>query len=101
MKQMSKLQLLPQETLLVGRWFEKNGQVVADETCKRIDALIASYLEQVAMSAYGAWEVLYRDPSDGRYWERTYPQGDLHGGGPPQLKYITFEEAKAKYQVGN
>ena len=48
----------------------------------------------------GAWETLFRDPDDGRYWERVYPQGDLHGGGPPQLQVIDEAEAKRKYGIG-
>jgi hypothetical protein len=48
-----------------------------------------------------AWETLYRDPNDGRYWERTYPHSDWHGGGPPCLTKITFDAAKEKYKVGN
>jgi hypothetical protein len=41
------------------------------------------------------------DENDGRYWERTYPHGDWHGGGPPCLTNITFDAAKEKYKVGN
>ncbi|MEM7379742.1 MAG: Imm27 family immunity protein [Bacteroidota bacterium] len=26
-----------------------------------------------------------KDPYDNRYWELSYPQGNLHGGGPPSL----------------
>jgi len=48
------------------------------------------------MSAYGAWETLYRDPNDGRHWE---PHSDWHG--PPCLTNITFDAAKEKYKVGN
>jgi hypothetical protein len=55
-------------------------------------------LENIADSAIsGAWETLYRDPSDGRYWERTYPSGELHGGGPPALRCMTADEARRKY----
>src|ERR1700723_3459159 len=51
---------------------------------------------KIAESTSG-WEALYRDPSDGRYWERTYPQSETHGGGPPQLSTITLDEAERKY----
>jgi Immunity protein 27 len=43
------------------------------------------------------WETLYRDPDDGRYWERTFPQSGSDGGGPPQLRFLTDYEAKDKY----
>jgi hypothetical protein len=87
------------ETDLTGQWVVQDGQVIADETCKRIEELIKNSLQKVAISKdYGAWETLYRDPKDGRYWEKTYPQGHMHGGGPPKLRVLSVEQAKAKYQ---
>jgi hypothetical protein len=74
--------------------------VRADDTCKRIDWLVNEALEEVAVSPeWGTWEVLYRDPSDGRYWERTYPEGNMQGRGPPRLRCILLEEARAKYSL--
>jgi hypothetical protein len=43
------------------------------------------------------WDVLYRDPNDGRLWELIYPQSEIHGGGPPQLISLTAEDAAQKY----
>ncbi len=40
------------------------------------------------------WETLFQEPSDGRYWERTYPHGDLRGGRPARLQLIPREKAK-------
>jgi len=45
----------------------------------------------------GRLGTLYRDPDDGRYWERTYPQSELHGGGPPELRVLATEDARQKY----
>lgn len=89
------------ETELVGTWTQnESGQLVADDICHRIDWLIENVLEHVAFSRdFGAWETLFRDPADGRYWERTYPQGHLHGGGPPQLRVLDIDLARAKYGV--
>jgi len=68
------MKLQPDETDVMGRWIETRGGVGADDTCGRIDWLVNEVLEEVAVSPeWGAWEVLFRDPSDGRYWERTYP----------------------------
>jgi immunity protein 27 of polymorphic toxin system len=39
------------------------------------------------------------DRRDGRLWECTYPQGEMHGAGPPQLSVISPEMAAAKYPV--
>jgi Immunity protein 27 len=91
---MTKLQ--PTETILTGRWLVHAGQ--ADSTTERIKWLISHCLQKIADSPqWGAWETLYKDPDDGRYWERTYPQGEMQGGGPPELRYLTAEEASQKY----
>ena len=88
--------LLPGETALVGQWLSQGASVAGDATCRRIESLIGEYLVSVARSLDG-WCVLYRDPADGRLWEHTYPQGHLHGGGPPALHCISTSDAMAKY----
>jgi hypothetical protein len=70
------INIQPTETILTGQWLVQGGRVVADEVCKRILALTNSYLIEVSRDASG-WNVLYRDPNDGRYWELTYPRGEL------------------------
>jgi hypothetical protein len=93
---MTKLQ--SNEMLLTGTWVFQNGKVHADETSERIKWLVAHHLQKVTDSAqWGAWETLFKDPDDGRYWERTYPQGELQRGGPPQLRCLAAEEAGQKY----
>ena len=94
------MKLQPGETILTGHWIIRDRKAVADSICARIKWLIAHHLQKIADSPqWGAWETLYRDPDDARYWERTYPQGEMHGGGPPQLRCLTTEEAKMKYGV--
>ena len=86
----------PSETIITGQWIIRNGHVVGDEACHRIRSLASSYLEKIGWDTSG-WETLYRDPNDGRYWELTFPQGELHGGGPPQLRCLVADEALQKY----
>ena len=88
---------LPDEVSIEGRWIFAKGKTVADEAALRIDDLTASYLEFV--SANDKWSMLYRDPKDGRLWEQTYPQGEVHGGGPPKLAVISLDEARQRYSV--
>ena|SRR5688572_8086782 len=86
------------ETELIGKWILEGGQVRADAACERIRWLTSQHLRKVAMSnQWGAWETLFQDPDDGRYWEETYPQSEMHGGGPPTLRSLSEEQAKAKY----
>ncbi|MFZ1222484.1 MAG: Imm27 family immunity protein [Dokdonella sp.] len=95
---MKKLQ--PAETDLVGDWVLGNKGLQADETTKRIEWLTSSALEKISDSPqWGAWETLFRDPDDERLWERTYPKGEMHGGGPPTLKNISPAQARAKYGI--
>jgi hypothetical protein len=73
-----------------------DGQVVADPVSRRIDELVADELVKCG-SADSGWSTLYRDPSDGRYWELTYPNSGWHGGGPPALTCIDPEVVRRKY----
>jgi hypothetical protein len=88
------------ESVLTGSWIIVDGSISGDSVCKRIEKLISSHLKKVASSPqWGDWETLYQDPVDGRYWERTYPHGELQGGGAPQLKVLSADEARLKYGV--
>jgi hypothetical protein len=84
------------ESSIVGTWKMIGGKIEADETCLRIDRLIHEHLKESGRDASG-WDVLYVDPTDGRYWELTYPQGEMHGGGPPALAVLSAREAQEKY----
>ena len=93
------MKLRSTETELVGKWEIVAGHVRGDATCERIEWLIANHLKKIALSNQsGGWETLFVDPDDGRYWERTYPQGEIQGGGPPLLSALDAREAHAKYE---
>jgi hypothetical protein len=77
------------------------GQLIGargDDVDRRIFWLVRHRLEPRA-SANGGWDQLFVDPRDGRYWELTFPQGTLFGGGPRQLTALSPAEAAAKYGV--
>jgi hypothetical protein len=96
-----KRYLKPQshEIAIIGKWISKQGVVKADEACNRIEQLKSNYLRKIADSKeHGGWMVLYQDPQDMRYWELSYPQSELHGGGPPALTIISEKEARMKYK---
>ena len=83
-----------EEIEIAGNWIIANGYVAKDQTCQRIEMLTRDYLLMVADKG---WEKLFKDPSDGRLWELTYPKGEMHGGGPPKLAVTSGHEAKQKY----
>ena len=84
------------ENELVGQWTTNDGPAAADQTCERIEWLVEHRLERVATSADG-WDVLFRDPRDGRLWERTFQGSATHGGGPPTLRLLAPTVASLKY----
>ena len=89
-------ELHPDEKILRGQWIFENNHYVADEVSTRITTLTASFLERLGSDTSG-WDILYRDPNDGRFWELIYPESQLQGGGPPMLRYLTRDEARDKY----
>ena len=76
----------------------KDGHVRSDAACHRIEALIQTELVFIGTDQSG-WESLYRDENDGRYWERTFPHGELQAGGPPMLRVTSFKDAAEKYSL--
>ena len=73
-----------------------NDQIIGDVACDRVHHLTDDYLIKIGKD-WSGWETLYQDPRDGRYWERTYPRGEMHGGGPPALMNLSGDDAKNKY----
>ena len=93
---MNQRDITPYETDLIGTWIERNGHVEGDLATNRINWLINERLERLGSDKSG-WDILFRDPQDGRLWELTYPHSELHGGGPPRLTNIDLDIAKKKY----
>jgi hypothetical protein len=92
--------LLSDENELVGRWCESEGKIQGDAVCRRIERLTGGILQFVqSHPEVGAWRRLFCDTSDGRYWERYYPQSELHGGGPPALRLLSDEELATEYGI--
>jgi hypothetical protein len=92
------MKLQPEETLIIGNWVLAGGRMLEDASSRRIHTLTNGYLKRIA-STSGGWETLYRDPTDGRYWEITYPLGEMHGGGPPTLRLVDGTAVREKYSV--
>lgn len=92
------MSISPDESLIVGSWVKINGRMAADSELQRIRSLIANDLEFIGTSPDG-WEKLYRDPHDGRFWEKFLPHGAMQGGGPESLRVLDSETVQKKYGV--
>lgn len=88
--------LKPSEIELKGSWKMVGKAMQEDDINKRIKDLIKQYLKKITTDESG-WEVLYIDPSDKRYWELTYSNSEVHGGGALNLRVISENEARRKY----
>ncbi len=91
-------EILDNESEIIGNWIFENGRMINDETSDRINWLIEDYLIFVTNGG-DIWEVLYQDPNDKRYWELTYPNGEMHGGGPRKLTCLSNDLAIQKYDI--
>lgn len=59
------------EREICGKWIVKDKKIQADESCRRIEILIANHLRLIGHDASG-WDRLYLDPNDGRYWNSHF-----------------------------
>ena len=85
------------ETAIVGKWLLIDGKMTSDENEKRIDWLINNCLVKISVD-WSGWEKLYQDTDDNRYWELTYPYGEMQGRGPKSLNVISHDQATEKYK---
>jgi hypothetical protein len=86
----------PSETDLVGAWDGSRDEPRLDAVDRRIFWLVTRRLAARGVAS-GGWDQLYVDPRDGRFWELTFPEGSLHGGGPRRLTCLSESAAREKY----
>jgi hypothetical protein len=88
----------PDEVEIIGSWVMVNGRLTEDDAARRITSLVETELKHIATTQDG-WEKLYLDPQDGRFWELTYPRGEMQGGGPQALLLARPQKVQEKYGV--
>ena len=88
------------EKLLEGKIIFQNGDFEFDETGKRIEFLINHNLIKIK-SDFSGWFILYQDKEDLRYWELSYPNSHLEGGGNSVLKNVNInsKEIIDRYKI--
>ncbi|PLX95754.1 MAG: hypothetical protein C0621_03205 [Desulfuromonas sp.] len=91
------IRLRTDEKELHGFWIDLGSGMVKDAIWSRIDVLCQRELEEVATSQEGK---LYRDPTDGRYWERCPRRPELGESSPPFLAVLDADEARRRYELG-
>ncbi|MBV6641405.1 MAG: hypothetical protein KI791_11825 [Cyclobacteriaceae bacterium] len=91
------MKIQPNEYRITGKWEFVNGEMIGDRNCKRIEFLTSEILEEVASDESG-WYTLFFNTELGNYWELSYPQSELHGGGPPELsRNDDLDQLQARY----
>jgi hypothetical protein len=81
---------------LEGKWIFRNGKIVGDEAENRIWELVENHFVRVAERDSG-WVVLFNDPTNDSFWELSFPEGELQGGGPAQLTKIERDQIQVLY----
>lgn len=86
--------ILPSENAIQGQWVFVGTTMTGDSNCVRIANAIEHDLVLVRDSG---WLRLFRERDTGHFWLLRYPQGEMHGGGPPRLERVTAQEAAAHF----
>jgi hypothetical protein len=72
---------------LSDHWEVDGTRLIARGDADTIDEMLESKLEKQKADTSG-WYVLYRHRDTGQFWELTYPQSHMHGGGPRLLRCL-------------
>ena len=70
--------------------------MIGDEIERQIWDMVRNRLNRLG-ERDGGWAMLYHDSSADIYWELSFPQSEMHGGGPARLAPIRSDEIPARY----
>ena len=79
-------------------WEFQDGRIRAVGDAKSINDLLKNKLVEVRKEN---WAILYRHKETGEFWDLTYPQGEIHGGGPRRLRVVSDPDDWTPYQKGS
>ena len=72
------------------QWVLRDGRMVSEGDAAEIDRLLAQDLVFVNADASG-WRKLYQNRTNGRFWELSHPQSEMHGRGPRRLYELAID----------
>jgi Immunity protein 27 len=78
-------------------WEFCDGRMRAVGDARSIDDLLKNKLVEVRKED---WAILYRDKETGEFWDLTYPQSEMHGGGPRRLREVSNPNDWTPYPKG-
>lgn len=91
--EIEKHRLRPEETRLVGATDGPGRREFDIPAIERINFLWENVLREIARIDQG-WTIVLQDPGDGRFWLLSRLEGETQGGGYPELKTISPDEAR-------
>ena len=91
------MDIKPNEIVIDSDSVISGSEEAVRKVSERIYWLTHNYLNKITTDKSG-WSVLYKDPNDNRFWELTYPKGEMHGGGSARLSSLTEIDAVEKYK---
>jgi immunity protein 27 of polymorphic toxin system len=59
------------------------------------DPMFAELFAELDEIAKDNWALLYRHRTTGDFWDVTFPQSEMHGGGPRILRRLTHSDPSA------
>jgi len=81
---------------ILSKWLMVGRRVEGDQASNIIEHLIEGHFILVGERS-GHWVRLYLDPTNGFYWEHSYPHSGMHGGGPAALRQLSQKEVQDLY----
>ena len=78
---------MPSPTDLNDIWSFENGRMVECGDGAIITGMLEHELESLRTED-GGWATIYRHRDTGDLWELSYPQAEVHGGGPRRLRLL-------------
>jgi len=72
-------------------WLQHGSRVDAGGDSAEIERLLQHELERLS-DADAGWRTLFRRRADGKLWELSYPQSEIHGGGPRILAELAISD---------